>query len=46
MSIPDRSDEWKPPDAPDFVRFYMGKLICKGRVMILIMIPLKKPAAL
>lgn len=26
VSIPDRSKEWKPGEAPEFVRFVMGKL--------------------
>ena len=25
MPIPERPKEWKPRDAPDFVRFYMGE---------------------
>ena len=25
MPIPERPKDWKPRDAPDFVRFYMGE---------------------
>lgn len=25
VSIPDRPKEWKPSDAPEFIRFVMGK---------------------
>ena len=27
MDIPERPEDWKPKDAPDFVRFYMGMLL-------------------
>ena len=30
MPIPERPKDWKPKDAPDFVRFYMGRsLSCR-----------------
>ena len=35
MSIPDRTEEWKPREAPDFVRFYMGKSISNSVIQIM-----------